>query len=241
MTHELGLGRDGSGLFSSLGAPTYYQLLNVDPLATRLMIRESYLRVKSLFQGSNDGLYGVGDAGDIQRQAAEIEEAFSVLNDDAKRARYDQSIGLSPKAPAATSGHSYLSNYDGGYDTQSDLIHTNRSTLKVIKTRAQRCGEAEMQDGFKAIMAEADLGDGSILQKLRQLAGVGEIEIQERTKISLEYIRAMENNRFEKLPQVVYVKGFIRSYLKYLCIPESEKIITAFAARLEAWQHGAKQ
>jgi cytoskeletal protein RodZ len=89
-------------------------------------------------------------------------------------------------------------------------------------------------------MEDGDIGDGSILVRLREVAGVSQQEIQERTKISLEYIRGMENNRFDRLPQVVYVKGFMRSYLRYLNVPGLEKIVTAYAARLEAWQAGQK-
>lgn len=236
------------GFISSLAVPTHYQILNVDPSAPRVMIRESYLRLKSLYQsGGGDGLYGLSMTGpeEAQRQAAELEEAFSVLNDEVRRSEYDQTLGLktakanTPAQVHATSG-SYGSNDAWGAGS-AETIQTNRSTLKVIKTRANQADQEQIQHKFRAVMTEADLGDGATLLRLRQLVNVSDIEIQERTKISLEYIRAMENNRFDRLPQVVYVKGFMRSYLKYLCVPEAESIISAFAARLEAWQQGVKQ
>ena len=90
------------------------------------------------------------------------------------------------------------------------------------------------------LLKESDLGDGVTLQRLRELCEVSEAEMQDRTKISLEYIRSIESNRFERLPQAVYVKGFIRSYLRYLGVKDEEAIIQAFAARLSAWQQGSK-
>jgi cytoskeletal protein RodZ len=84
------------------------------------------------------------------------------------------------------------------------------------------------------------VGDGSILVALRETARVTHQEIQERTKISLEYIRSIEANQFDRLPRVVYVKGFLRSYLRYLNVPNADKIITSYVARLEAYQAGQK-
>lgn len=231
--------------FGALAVPTYYTVLNVDPTAPRMMIREAYLRLKSLYNNGGDGLYGIGGTEDLQSQLAELDEAFSVLNDDHRRSEYDRSIGLlSAKPGAIAQAASHLQNPlgDEGWqqNASTDTIQTSRSTLKVIKTRATRPDDAKTQEVFQRILADHDVGDGAILAKLREAIHVNVAEIQERTKISLEYIRAMEANRFERLPQVVYVKGFMRSYLKYLCVPDAEKIIIAYAARLEAWQAGQK-
>ena len=53
---------------------------------------------------------------------------------------------------------------------------------------------------------------GSYLKHERELRGVPLDEIAESTKISLRFLRALEENRFEDLPGEVFVKGFIRSY-----------------------------
>lgn len=233
--------------------PTYYRILSIDPSATRLMVRESYLRLKNLFQGGAEALYGISDAGDSERQASELEEAFSVLNDDTRRAEYDRSIGIVNQRPGALSMGassvpfqasqpvSQVMPQDHWTSPQSDTIQTNRSILRVIRTRANRSSDVDVQALLATLLSEADLGDGTILLKLRQAVGVSDLEIQERTKICIEYIRAMESNRFDRLPQVVFVRGFMRSYLKYLCVPNPEAIISAFAARLSAWQQGNKQ
>ena len=64
--------------------------------------------------------------------------------------------------------------------------------------------------------------------------------MQERIKVSIGYLRAIETNRFERLPQAVYVKGFLRSYFRYLDVPESDKLVNAFSARLTDWQSHKK-
>ena len=53
---------------------------------------------------------------------------------------------------------------------------------------------------------------GSYLKHERELRGVPLDEIAQSTKISISYLRALEESRFEDLPGEVFIKGFIRSY-----------------------------
>lgn len=244
MSNDLNRESSFGGAFGALAIPTYYTVLNVDANASRMMIREAYLRLKSLYNNGGDGLYGIGGVDDLQSQLAELDQAFSILNDDHRRNEYDRSIGLQTSKPGAVAASpqsvAAANEEPWSPSTSTDTIQTSRSTLKVIKTRATRPDDAKTQELFQSILTDHDVGDGAILTKLRESINVSIAEIHERTKICLEYIRAMESNRFERLPQVVYVKGFMRSYLKYLCIPDAERIIIAYAARLEAWQAGQK-
>ncbi len=232
----------GLPLAAVLAQPNFYEILNVDTNASRLMIRESYLRLKNVYTNGGDGLYGVAGEADLARHIGELESAFEVLNDDTRRAEYDRKLVggvLATKSPdwniEAESWAPAVSSPVG-----NEVIQTSRSTLKVTRTHANGCYNKDLQEKLSQAMEDGDIGDGSILVRLRELVGVNQQEIQERTKILLEYIRGMENNRFDCLPQVVYVKGFMRSYLRYLNVPNLEKIVSAYAARLEAWQAGQK-
>jgi hypothetical protein len=238
---NLGLSPMG-GLPGAFAAPNYYEVLNVDQTANRLMIREAYLRLKNLYSNGGDALYGMTGADDLVRHLNELERAFEVLNDEHKRADYDRSIASAPGGQPVNNEWTIESHVWQPLKPTSgqETIQTSRSTLKVTKTQASGCHDEGLQAKFLAAMDDGDIADGAILLRLRELAGVSQDEIQERTKISLEYIRGMENNRFDRLPQVVYVKGFMRSYLRYLNVPNLEKIVSAYATRLEAWQAGQK-
>ena len=41
-------------------------------------------------------------------------------------------------------------------------------------------------------------------------------EIAERTKISLRYLEALEEDRFDLLPAPVFAQGFLREYARYV-------------------------
>ncbi len=53
---------------------------------------------------------------------------------------------------------------------------------------------------------------GSYLKHERELRGVPLDEIAQSTKISIRFLRALEESRFEDLPGEVFIKGFIRAY-----------------------------
>jgi hypothetical protein len=229
------------GLGGSFAPPTHYEILNVDKSATRFAIREAYLRLKNLYSNGGDGLYGVAGADDLTRHIQELDAAFDVLNDDARRASYDSELaGVKPTHETRDWTNEGSDWNAASLSPNHDVIQTSRSLLKVTKTQANGVNRQDLQVKLLGIMDEGDVGDGSILVALRQAVGVGQSEMQERTKIALEYIKYMEANQFDRLPRVVYVKGFMRSYLRYLNVPNPEKIVSAYVSRLEAWQAGQK-
>ena len=68
----------------------------------------------------------------------------------------------------------------------------------------------------------ADVGE--YLRREREAREVSLKEISNATKISVEFLKAIENNEFEKLPAEVFVIGFIRNYARYLGLDEDDVI-----------------
>jgi len=66
--------------------------------------------------------------------------------------------------------------------------------------------------------AEADSGSsfGTWLRRQREAREITLHEVAERTKISMRYLQAMEDDRFEVLPAPVFAKGFLREYARYV-------------------------
>ena len=234
---------------------TFYQVLNLPYGASKMAIREGYLRLKNTLNGDNTALYSLMGADDVRAQVELVEHAFRVLNDETTRADYDRQLSSRRRRKGAgqySEFNSELSSelssdlspeLSGGWDVPRgvQVITTSRSTLPVIKTVCEGSKDASAQSEVDALVTEGDLGDGELFRRIRELMNVSEHEMQERTKISLEYLRSMESNRFDRLPQVVYVKGFLRSYFRYLGVDTFEPMVKAFSARLEAWQSAKKR
>lgn len=61
-------------------------------------------------------------------------------------------------------------------------------------------------------------GIGLHLRQAREAMGLSLQEVQQRIKIHAEYLRALEEDRFDQLPNPFYVRAFIRTYANSLGI-----------------------
>lgn len=61
---------------------------------------------------------------------------------------------------------------------------------------------------------------GASLRRERELRGVTLQEIAASTKIGVSMLQAIEDDRLDKLPQGLFVRGFVREYARYLALDE---------------------
>ncbi len=204
----------------------FYDILNISQDASKQVIREAYLRLKNSQQMYQDkDLPKDWNGQPLVVENLKLEEAFQTLHDDEKRIIYDSDILKIKKENLH-----YFEN------SSKESVKTFRSTLKIHPTYAPQSLREDAQTKFAEIQSSCDLGSGDTLIKLRVAACVSRNEIIERTKISMEYLLAIESNQFEKMPQFVYVRGFIRSYLKYLRVSNIESYVEAYTKRYEDWR-----
>lgn len=224
----------------SVEQPNYYAILDVGPKATRAELREAFLRMKSAFSAGSAALYSLINEDEARAQLAQAEEAFKILNDDVQRRDYDLKMGYIRSG--ATSDRLFAAEMLGvekaAYDPH--VLKTTRSNLPITKLHASRAGALDLKRRYEEMLQAGDPADGDLYKRLREAADVAEDEMVERTKVSITHVRAIETNRFERLPQAVYVKGFLRAYFRYLDVPDAERLANAFATRLGDWQANKK-
>ncbi|RLB10243.1 MAG: helix-turn-helix domain-containing protein, partial [Deltaproteobacteria bacterium] len=59
-------------------------------------------------------------------------------------------------------------------------------------------------------------GIGKVLREEREKAGLTQQQVSEALKLRPSIIDAIEREQWDKLPHAVFVKGFIRSYARFL-------------------------
>ncbi|MFZ6017133.1 MAG: helix-turn-helix domain-containing protein [Nitrospirota bacterium] len=74
---------------------------------------------------------------------------------------------------------------------------------------------------------------GEILKKRREESGQDLREIAKTLKIRYDYLKAIEDENFEKLPVEVYIRGYIREYAKILNI-NPEAAIKAYTQQVSS-------
>jgi cytoskeletal protein RodZ len=60
------------------------------------------------------------------------------------------------------------------------------------------------------------------LHEARQARGVDLREAAQQTRIGMQYLKALEEENFSKLPGEVFVRGFLKNYAKYLHLDEAD-------------------
>ncbi|MFZ6846651.1 helix-turn-helix domain-containing protein [Undibacterium sp. RuRC25W] len=83
-------------------------------------------------------------------------------------------------------------------------------------------------------LVATDDSAGARLSDARQALGLSIDQVAEQLKLSYRQITALEGNEYDKLPQMVIVRGFVRSYAKLLKIDPAPIIARLPAEHAEA-------
>lgn len=84
-----------------------------------------------------------------------------------------------------------------------------------------------------------NLAPGDVLQAERLRQNLTEKYVSDQLHITMHYVRALESNRFDKLPGAVFAKGYIKSYALLLGLDPSE--VTALFDGINSEQEGMQE
>ena len=65
-------------------------------------------------------------------------------------------------------------------------------------------------------------GLGEFLKKERETQGYSIADVEDKTKIQARYLRAIEEENYTFIPAEVYLRGFVRSYARFLHVEKSD-------------------
>ena len=82
---------------------------------------------------------------------------------------------------------------------------------------------------------------GRWLRRQREVRKIALREVAETTNISIRYLEALEDDRFEALPAPVFAKGFLREYARYVGLDPDEVVNNYLDARHDATAEEAQR
>lgn len=191
---------------------TYYELLEVNRGASTEEIRKAYRREKEIFNSDSVAIYSLLGSEELSRINFLMDEAYRVLTDETLRSEYNRKLdGLEGKAVS------------GEPLGTSDI----RETRPV---REEPVG-ISFPNGFRFT--------GSSLKGIRESMGIDLKQISQKTKINRENLEYLEEERFESLPALVYVRGFIMEYAKALNL-DPHSVADSYLQSLHEWEKERK-
>jgi len=116
--------------------------------------------------------------------------------------------------------------------------------MEQVKERQDRLVHHERPFAANRDPVEGDEADiaysGQRLKQIREKLGIELFGISLDTKIRVELLENIEQERFDELPPEVYLKGHIINYANYLLL-ESQKVAADYIARYKAWENANKK
>jgi len=177
-------------VMKSIKDQTYYEILEVSPTATSKEIQRAYEHAKETFHADSMAVYSLFSEKEVKEIQEAIEAAYGVLMDEASRRSYDQT-------------HSQTA---GGQPPEKP------SETQV----APRERKTSLSFTGLSFNAEVEHYRGRELKQVREKMGIELQTVSKETKISLKILESLEEEEFEKLPALVYLKGFLKSYAQSL-------------------------
>ena len=196
----------------------YYEVLEVSPDALPLEIRRAYKKSFALYQ--DDSLASYSFFSDEERQGilSRIEQAYLTLINPEARTAYDHDLIASGLLEEGQTFRDRTREPIAIYDFQKTCLKSPAPAARVNKLKAR----AEQSSVIHDLLAQDTLA-GSDLQKLRMALDVPLEEIAAKTNIRIDILHAIEAENLDLFPPLVYLKGFLRSYIR--CLELDERVV----------------
>jgi flagellar biosynthesis protein FlhG len=173
-----------------LDAPTLYATLGITRSSNDEEVRRAYKRQREIYATGGLATASLLDEARLKTEQARLDEAYDTLLDPVRRRAYDLSTFAEPDQPEASAARS----------------------VRPALAAEQLMLQSELA---REIGPDTDF-TGALLRKVRESQGIELGEISARTKIARGHLQAIEEEAFEGLPAIVYVRGFLAELAKYL-------------------------
>jgi flagellar biosynthesis protein FlhG len=174
--------------------PTLYAVLGVTRAASDEEVRRAYKRQREIYATGGLATVSLLDATQLARAQRKLDEAYETLLDVMRRRAYDLST----------------------FPEQEPEVLSARTTRPALAAE-----QLMLQDELAREIGPETEFTGALLRKVRESQGLELVDISARTKIARTHLQAIEDERFEDLPAVVYTRGFLVEFAKQLRVDPS--------------------
>lgn len=176
---------------ADLGRLNHYDRLQIPRGASEEEVRRAAKRMREFYAKDGLAVQSLFSREDLAREHAQISEAFEVLLDPVRRRAYDISTFPNHAMPSTAS-----QNADVSASQSADLLKLAAQLSKQLGPDTEYSGD--------------------LLRRIRESRAIDLSTLSEKTKIPQQHLQAIEDEDYEKLPAMVYVRGFLVEFAKYL-------------------------
>ena len=208
-----------------MGGLNAYQLLELPYNATPKDLQAAYARLLEPYLETSPLTLSLYTREEREAIRDRFEEAYKTLINTGLRQRYDEEL----IAKGQMQPEQRVAEYR---EAQSEGVHQSAPTQAgpgVEETGARTARQLE------AVLEEIQHFDGDALRRVREAQGISVAEIVAETNIRSWYIECIEAERFENLPGLIYLRGFVRQVAQYLHV-DPDRVLNDYLDRYNAWR-----
>lgn len=184
----------------------HYETLEVPIGASFFEISQAYKEALSIYNEDSLITYSFFDDDERNRILKKIEKAFLTLIDQKKRDKYDRMLVRSGQADESIltkkERNKPISLFQANHQKNKNL-HLKKIRKKVTAKNIKKLSNE---------IFTRDVISGHDLRNLREAVGIELRDVFEVTRINIPILKSIEENEFEKLPPIIYLKNFLKSY-----------------------------
>jgi curved DNA-binding protein CbpA len=208
----------------------YYELLDVSPQASTQEIQWAYDQAMSIFSADSIPTYSLLSEKERKLILSRIVDAYKTLTNGHLRAEYNQLLLESGELLPEDLSLFSLENPDG---INGDQREGKLESLLPGEETAES-PMASPEDSFHLIDIDSALS-GKDIQALRIAREISIEDIYRKTNVPKKTIEDIEEERFEELPALVYLKGFLKAYARILNVNEGQ-MMDGYVKRFLEWK-----
>lgn len=208
----------------------YYELLDISPQASTQEVRWAYDQAMNIYSADSVPTYSLLPEKERDLILSRLVDAYKTLTNGQLRAEYNQALLESGELIPEQLGLSSLE--------QSDTINGKLRDVKVESLLSgEETGESqELPAGDSFDLLDTDSAvSGKDIQAMRIAKEISVEDINRKTNIPKKTLEDIEEERFEELPALVYLKGFLKTYARILHVNEHQ-MVDGYVKRLREWK-----
>jgi hypothetical protein len=200
----------------------YYEMLDIKPDAAFFEIRHAYNAALQMYEAGSLVSYSFFSQEERKEILNLLEKAYSTLINGRERKNYDDQLmqtGILASQGNKASARKPACIFDVNKQSGTTVLpKSNKAALRENVAQNKRISE---------ILSKEEIS-GTDLKAIRNELGVAIEKIASETRIRMDYLIGMEENKINRLPAVAFLKGFVKSYLKCLCVEPVDGICARY-------------
>ncbi len=213
----------------------YYKLLGISPKASFEEVRSAYDQAMSIYSTDSIATYSLLTPKERQGMLSRLVDAYKTLTNSQLRREYNHSLiekgDLSPQEIGFPS-------LEDSNVIEGKLREVSVESLTQKEEKAEN--ENQTSDGSLDLFDDQPSVSGKSIRMARTAKEISLEEINRKTNIPKKTLEDIEEEHFQELPALVYLKGFLRTYAKILNVNQSQ-MVDGYVKRYFEWKNTSQK